>query len=260
MILRTLIVAAGLALALLPASAQEVERDEAALTPGRPIAAPEADRILLNGLGALTPDRLSNFRDRPLFAPNRRRPEPPAAYEPEPEPTPEPEPVAVEVSPPNVRLSGVLDAGKGAVALIQDLDANETTRIRVGDQIGEWTVVAIETSSVRLTLDDRTHDLKLFQPGAAPPPAAASADPEGIWNPTGTHAASDGKRPATGFRPHPPRQAMSHADAPLPEGDDPAAPEGDVPAATEGMPEGADMTGNQGTPEGEFDPSADFAQ
>lgn len=187
-----------LLIAGLPAAAvaQEPQGDgpQTDLAPAEPTAATEAaattaaetDRFVLNNLSPLTVDGLTGFRDRPLFTPSRMPPAPPVVeVPPEPEPEPEPEPVAEpapEVVPPNVRLAGVLDTSGATIALIQDLASGITKPYRSGETIEDWLVDAIEPTRVQLSYEGRTWDLRLFQPGTAPP-EAAGGDLEGGGDP-----------------------------------------------------------------------------
>lgn len=137
------------------------------------------DKIVLNGMGGFAIDALKDFRDRPLFVPSRQPPPPPPVFEPEPEPEPEPpEPVAVDepIVPPDVQLSGILEGGEGSVAILKEAGGGQTTSVRKGDMVGEWTVTAIGPSNLTLENRGAVLDLKLFEPGRTPPADPASGD------------------------------------------------------------------------------------
>jgi hypothetical protein len=128
------------------------------------------DRLILNPLAEYGLDRLQGFRDRPLFVSTRRPPppvveqepyiEPVAEYEPEPEPEPEPETF-------NVTLSGIMEIDGEPLALVRDENEGTTSSVRVGDTLEGWTVASIGEGSVSLSRDDRTQDIKIFQPGSS---------------------------------------------------------------------------------------------
>lgn len=133
-----------------------------------PVAA--ADAAALNPLSAsLRLDDLAGFRDRPLFVPTRRPPPPPEAVvvdEPPPEPADDEEPeVAYQPEAPSVRLSGVLEIDSEAVAMLRS-DADGVTRaVRVGDPVDDWTVAGIDEASVTFSYEDRTYEIRIFEPG-----------------------------------------------------------------------------------------------
>lgn len=121
----------------------------------------------LNPLGGLDKSTLQGFRERPLFAPSRR---PPPVETP---PAPVDAPVAVAEPPPpapqpNLRLTGVLEGPDDSIAVVQDLDANVTTQLRLGDMMNGWLVTAIDPVALRLTLGEREEEYRLFDPSRRP--------------------------------------------------------------------------------------------
>ena len=95
-------------------------------------------------LAALSLDRFSATRDRPLFSPNRRPPPPP----PQPAVTVIPK---LPPAPPSLTLLGVIMDAEEARAIVQI--ANEVRRLRMGEDVGGWKVTQIEARKLVLSLD-----------------------------------------------------------------------------------------------------------
>lgn len=161
----------------------EIAAPPAADAPAPAAPQPEADARLLNPLAALDKATLDGFRDMPLFTPSRKRPAPPEAAPPEEAPPP-PEPKQAAPAPaPELKLSGVVEGPGGAVAVVQDVSAGgKVERLRLGDQIGGWLVTGIEPAALKLTLDEREEQYRLFQRNDAsaksPDAARRETDPD----------------------------------------------------------------------------------
>lgn len=123
-----------------------------------PAIAPSANplsRMAFKDLGA--------FRQRPLFAPSRRRPDQPAAF------TAPPPPAEMPASPPpELRLVGIVAGVDRAVALVSRQEGTSMS-LRVGDQVESWRVDRIAPDRVVLREGEREQTYRLF----ALPPAAA---------------------------------------------------------------------------------------
>jgi hypothetical protein len=117
--------------------------------------------ILGNPLQALSLDRLSATRDRPLFSSDRRPPAPPP---PPVERAPEPPP-----APPDVTLLGIVVDGERARAIVRSGTA-KIERVQIGDDISGWKVSQIEGRRMLLSLDDRSATFTLFSRKAADKP------------------------------------------------------------------------------------------
>jgi hypothetical protein len=138
--------------------------DEAADAAEEPGAKPSPDLLALNPLAALDKGSLSGFRDMPLFTPSRRRPEPPPEVAEAPPPPPPPPPTRKPTPPPELKLAGVVAGPEGAVAVIENsADGGKIERLRLGDQVGGWLVTAIEASTLKLTLDEREEQYRMFE-------------------------------------------------------------------------------------------------
>ncbi|WP_020188163.1 hypothetical protein [Methylopila sp. 73B] len=149
------LLAAALPVLPIGAATQETTED-------RP--APPAAEAALNPLSALGADSLSAFRDRPLFTPSRRAPQPPAAVEAEPEPEPETVTARPPAPQPNLRLAGVIEGPEETVAVVEDMGSNTVSQLRLGDMLDGWLVTAIDSSSLRLTLGEQEGEYRLFDP------------------------------------------------------------------------------------------------
>ncbi len=102
--------------------------------------------------------------DRPLFSPTRRPPippPPPAPPAPVPPPPP-PDPLA------DVQLSGVFSGADGGGVILKVEGKNRL--VRVNEQIGAWTVKAINDRDVTFARGAETRVLKVERLRAAPPP------------------------------------------------------------------------------------------
>lgn len=154
--MRRAIVFAGLStLALLVAA----RADEAA--PEEAKAAAE-DALALNPLAGLDKATLEGFRDAPLFTPSRTRPTPPpppVAEAPPPPPPPEEEPPP---EPPALKIAGIVAGPDGAVAFVSKEGEEEVEQLRLGDQVDGWLVTAIDPQILKLTLDEREQEYRLF--------------------------------------------------------------------------------------------------
>lgn len=168
-----LVAAGAMAQGVLPEGLQPAETQAAAPPPGP--AADSADAAALNPLATLEKSSLTGFRDMPLFTPSRRRPAPPSEIEAK-APEPAPEPTHEETPPPEpeLKLSGVVEGPEGAVAIVKK--DGETERLRLGDQVDGWLVTGIEGYALKLTLNEREKEYRLFERSEA---SAKPADGSG---------------------------------------------------------------------------------
>jgi hypothetical protein len=157
------------------ASAALAQEPEATDKPAAPAAAePAPDTAALNPLAALEKEQLSGFRDMPLFTPSRRRPAPPAAVVEAPPPPPPPPQAAPPAAPPEIKLAGVVEGPEGAVAIVEN--NGEIERLRLGDQVDGWLVTGLEGFTLKLTLDEREEEYRLFKRADAGAGTPASDD------------------------------------------------------------------------------------
>ncbi|WP_342149034.1 hypothetical protein [Methylorubrum sp. SB2] len=119
-----------------------------------------------NPLSRMAFKDLDGFRQRPLFAPSRRRPDQPVAYA-----APLPLPEMPASPPPELRLVGIVAGVDRAVALVSRQEGASLS-LRVGDQVDAWRVDRIAPDRVVLREGEREQTYRLF---ALPPAAAPGA-------------------------------------------------------------------------------------
>lgn len=183
-------------------------------------------------------DALRMTRERPLFVPGRRGPEPvhiveAPVVEPDEPPPPEPKSAA-----PNLVLNGVISGPEMAVAILTDQTTNKSTRLKVGEEHDGWTLAEIGhlSATFRRGEDDAVLEMRRGTPGTggpastgfdemAPPPKALRPGASRLPRRDIRHPVpmADGRRPVMiGGRPVPqppgPR-APVRAPVPAPEED-----------------------------------------
>ncbi|GJE76681.1 type II secretion system protein N [Methylorubrum suomiense] len=124
-----------------------------------------------NPLSRMAFKDLGAFRQRPLFAPSRRRPDQPLAIT-------APPPADIPASPPpELRLVGIVAGVDRAVALVSRQEGGSLS-LRVGDQVDSWRVDRIAPDRVVLREGEREQTYRLFAlphgstPGAQLPAGA----------------------------------------------------------------------------------------
>ena len=97
--------------------------------------------------------------ERPLFASNRR---PPAQAE----------PIVTPEQPLGLALSGTVVSDQGRFALVRSTEGGAIRRLKIGDQVSGWTLVAVEASRVtfRRQGDERQLTMAFDQPPIVPKP------------------------------------------------------------------------------------------
>jgi Type II secretion system protein C len=113
----------------------------------------EPPAALDNPVAALSLDRLSATRDRPLFSPNRhtrpavvsilRSSVPPTAL-------------------PKIELRGTIMDADESLAIVFFAADKQTKRLHVGDEIEGWKITVIEERKLVLALDTRTAEFTIF--------------------------------------------------------------------------------------------------
>ena len=108
--------------------------------------------------------------ERPLFAKDRRPVADTAAAAPEPAEDTSPE------APLQIVLAGTAtDQGNRAVAILQDVSQGSAFRVWVGDEVGGWTVKAIEPRAIILGHGGLEISVTLDEPAVPPLPQDRSA-------------------------------------------------------------------------------------
>jgi hypothetical protein len=128
------------------------------VSPAPPVAAGDAsERAVANPLARAPLESYVQTLQRPLFSSTRRPPPRPApAVRSEPQAAPPPD-------PPGVALVGVVSNERGRRAFIQPGPSEKLREVKVGDEIGGWTVTEIAQRRVVLALGTRTSAYALFE-------------------------------------------------------------------------------------------------
>lgn len=132
-----------------PGATSPIVSGPPAAAPERAPVAPPPQRVLSdNPLWGIPLSRLTNSRERPLFAPTRRPPAPvpvamPAPVQAGPPPKP-PEP-----EKPQLSLLGTI-IGSEKIGLFMDSASKSVVRLKAGDNHNGWTLRAVERRQVEL--------------------------------------------------------------------------------------------------------------
>lgn len=107
----------------------------------------------------LSLDKLSATRDRPLFAPDRRKPAPPPVVAVAPDPSqmvqrPPPPP-----PPAQYELTGIIVSSGETIVVLLDQTTSESIAVHPGESVGPWTVQLNPNDTV--TLKDGEKEIKL---------------------------------------------------------------------------------------------------
>lgn len=101
---------------------------------------------------------------RPLFNPDRRPAPAPVAPETQPdrvEPVPEAKAEPQPPTPPGGRLHGVISDGRSWTVLYQIKDQQEVRRLKPGQQVEGWSIVAVQPDAVVFAHGEFRHALPL---------------------------------------------------------------------------------------------------
>jgi len=112
--------------------------------------------VLDNPVAALSLDRLSATRERPLFSRSRHAPRSPVVS------IMRPSAVQPPTPPPKIELHGTIINADETVAIVFSSGDNQTMRLHVGDEIGGWKVAVIDERKLVLSLAERTAEFTIF--------------------------------------------------------------------------------------------------
>jgi hypothetical protein len=115
----------------------------------------EAPKQRPSAVSWLKIDDLSATRDRPLFAPDRRKSEQPS--------TP-PVAVSVDHGPPRPQfaLMGIIIEPSATIVLLRDLARAESVTVRSGEKFGRWRLVVETDRTVKLRDGGEELELAIF--------------------------------------------------------------------------------------------------
>lgn len=132
---------------------------------------------LVNPMGKLTVDDVSEITTRPLFNPDR-------AGAPPPEPPPDPEPVVDNPPPPppdvtaaDFSLLAVAGPSDALLAMVRFTKTNRVYRVRQGQFVEDWKVAEVNLRTAALERGGTTLSLSLFD-GTKPKVPAAPQEPD----------------------------------------------------------------------------------
>jgi hypothetical protein len=103
-------------------------------------------------------DALSATRDRPLFAPTRRKAMPPPVLQTK----PEVREVVQQSRKPHLTLTGIIASSSETIALLRDTSTSESLAVHSGETIGRWRVVINADHSVKLQDGSDEIQLEMF--------------------------------------------------------------------------------------------------
>jgi hypothetical protein len=112
-------------------------------------------------------DALSATRDKPLFAPSRRKAAPPRTVSPPPlaqvrEEIQQSREEVQRSRKPQLVLTGIIASTSQSVALLRDTNTSESMAVRSGETIGRWRVLVDTDHSVKLQDDSNEVELEIF--------------------------------------------------------------------------------------------------
>jgi general secretion pathway protein N len=130
-----------------------------------------------NPLWAVPLKQLSITRDRPIFTPSRRPPQPPAVAAPAPPPLrPAPKPAAPER--PTLSLVGTISGGREAIGIFVDQASRKPVRLRIGEGHEGWVLRSVQRAGAALQKGPQvvfvTFPPPTNRPGAGTPPPAGA--------------------------------------------------------------------------------------
>jgi hypothetical protein len=103
-------------------------------------------------------DALSATRDRPLFAPTRRKAMPPPVLQTK----PEVREVVQQSRKPHLTLTGIIASSSETIALLRDTSTSESIAVHSGETVGRWRVVINADHSVKLQDGSDEIQLEMF--------------------------------------------------------------------------------------------------
>jgi len=113
----------------------------------------------------LSLDALSATRERPLFAPGRRKPSPPPPVT----VVPDPAGVAAQLrvqQQPQFQLTGIIASPAETIVLLRDPTTSRSIAFHPGDNIGPWRISVDSNYTVELKAGAKAFRLEMFtEPG-----------------------------------------------------------------------------------------------
>jgi hypothetical protein len=110
-----------------------------------------------NALVKIDKTSLSNWVERPLFAPSRRRPPPEVAKA----------QAAAPKAPPDYAYIGVILNAKKTIAVLRSVSNGANLHVEVGDTLGGWKVDSVDRTAVTLVHENDPAQVIQFKQGCA---------------------------------------------------------------------------------------------
>jgi hypothetical protein len=151
----------------------------AAPQPAAPQSATREQAVSGNPLWAIPLTSLSTTRERPIFSPSRRPPEPAAvvaAYVPPAKPPPEP---PAEPNHPLLTLVGTIVGPLQGIGVFLDQVTQGTVRLRTGQAHAGWVLQSVRVREASFEKDQRVATLALPPPNAEQPAQVTAAASSG---------------------------------------------------------------------------------
>jgi general secretion pathway protein N len=120
-----------------------------------------------NPLWGIPASALTATRERPLFAPTRRPPQPPVKAEALPPPPPPPPPPAEPEKPQLTLVGTVTVTGEPQnIAVVRDQATNRLVRLHVGEEVSGWSLRSVDSRTMTVAKNSQTVTLSLPPPGS----------------------------------------------------------------------------------------------
>lgn len=141
-----------------PDASQPAHVESPSATEDAAAEAAPASETFGDGLSSVpAKESLTEMVERPLFAPNRRRPPVKTVAEAASQPS-----LAAPPLRPNYALLGVIRNGDRAIALLRSRSEGRTIRVEVGDMVGGWQITDADSTAIMLKRHDAgTHEIRL---------------------------------------------------------------------------------------------------
>lgn len=135
-----------------------------------------------NPLWAIPLSSLSFTRDRPIFSPSRRPPQPAVLPVAVTRPPPPPPPAAPERF--QLQLVGTLASDTDQIALLVDPSTRNVVKLKVGEEYTGWILRSVQSRLITIQKGTQTEVLSLPKPEDQNVPSGRGGLPVNVGNPT----------------------------------------------------------------------------
>jgi hypothetical protein len=130
-----------------------------------------------NPLWAVPLKQLSATRERPIFSPSRRPPQPAVAAAPYVPPPAPPKPI--ELPRPQLSLVGTISGEAAGFGIFMEQVGDKVLRLKTGENHKGWTLLEVRARQIVLQKDNETITLSLPAPGNIQTTASTKTDADG---------------------------------------------------------------------------------